>query len=176
MKKNRKIIEILATVAPVLATAFGGPLAGVATRTIANQMLGKPEATQGEVEQAILGATGADLVRLKEIEAGFKAEMQAAGVEMERIAATDRDSARDRQARMKDWTPSLLGLAIIAGFFGVLASIFQYGLPAEGGDVLLIMVGALGGMTAQVGNYFFGSSVGSKSKETIIADLKGGAA
>jgi hypothetical protein len=175
MKKNSKIIEILATVAPTLATALGGPLAGVAVRTIASKLLGTPDASLGEVEQAVLGATGADLVRLNQIEADFKVEMQEAQVDLERIAADDRNSARDRQVRMADWTPSVLGLAIILGFFGVLAWIFQFGLPATGSEVLLIMVGALGAMTTQVGNYFFGSSTGSKSKDSIIANLKGGA-
>lgn len=171
--KNRKFIEIVAAVAPTLATALGGPLAGVAARTIAGELMGKPEASMAEVEAAISGASGEDLVKLREIEAKFATEMKEAGVELERVAAGDRDSARNRQAKMRDWTPSLLGLAIIVGFFGVLSYIFRFGMPSEGGDVLLIMVGALGAMTSQVGNYFFGSSAGSKTKEAIIADLKG---
>jgi hypothetical protein len=77
--------------------------------------------------------------------------------------------------KLKDRTPAILGLSIIIGFFGVLAYLFKYGLPANGSEVLLIMVGSLGMMTSQVGNYFFGSSVGSKTKDVTIADLKGGA-
>lgn len=173
MKKNLK--QVIATVAPALATAFGGPLAGMATRAVAGGLLGREDASLDEVEQALAAATPADLVRLKEIETRFKADLKAADVKLEQIAAEDRASARDRQARMKDWTPSVLGLAIIAGFFGVLGFIFTHGLPASGSEVLLIMVGALGTMTSQVGNYFFGSSVGSKTKEGIIAQMKGGA-
>ncbi|WP_107495306.1 hypothetical protein [Thalassobius sp. I31.1] len=171
--KNSKIREILATVAPTVATALGGPLAGVATRAIAAKVLGREDASFEEVEAAITGASGADLVRLKELEYEFKAQMQEADIKLEQIAAEDRNSARQRQVQMKDWTPSVLGLAIIIGFFGVLAYIFRFGLPAEGSEVLLIMVGALGTMTSQVGNFFFGSSSGSKSKDAVIADLKG---
>ncbi|MDK3072747.1 hypothetical protein QO034_06465 [Sedimentitalea sp. JM2-8] len=174
MKSKRKFIDIVATVAPTLATALGGPLAGVATRAIADQLLGKPDASPDEIEAAIAGATGADLVRLKEIEAKFAAEMKEAGVELERVAAMDRDSARARQVQMRDWTPTLLGLTIIVGFFGVLAWIFHSGLPERGGEVLLIMVGALGTMTTQVNNYFFGSTKKSGEKTEIIASLKGG--
>lgn len=178
MKRNLK--DVLATVAPTLATALGGPLAGVAARTLADKWLGREGADPAEIEAALAAAQPADLVRLREIEAEFRAEMQQAGVELERVAAGDRDSARQRQAAMKDWTPSVLGLAIILGFFGVLAYLFRFGLPAEGEEVLLLMVGALGAMTAQVGNFFFGSSVGSKSKdgtiERALAGLKGGAA
>ncbi|WP_039017327.1 hypothetical protein [Halocynthiibacter namhaensis] len=171
--KNSVIKDIIATVAPTLATALGGPLAGVATRAIAAKILGKDDASFAEVEAAITGASGADLVRLKELEYEFKAQMEEADIKLESIAADDRNSARQRQVQMKDWTPSVLGLAIIIGFFGVLAYIFRFGLPAEGSEVLLIMMGALGTMTSQVGNFFFGSSSGSKSKDAVIADLKG---
>jgi hypothetical protein len=176
VKHKAKILEILGAVAPTIATALGGPLAGVATRTIADKLMGKPGASQEEVEQAILGASGADLVRMKEIEAEFAAQMKEADIELAQIDAGDRDSARDRQVKMRDWTPTLLGLVIIAGFFGVLAAIFLYGLPETGREVLLAMVGALAGMTSQISNYFFGSSAGSKEKQEIIAALKNGAA
>ncbi|MFT6668658.1 MAG: hypothetical protein ACJAVZ_000104 [Afipia broomeae] len=174
MSKGNKIKDILATVAPTVATALGGPLAGVATRAIAGKILGRDDASVEEVEAAVAAASGTDLVKLKELEYEFKAQLKDADIQLERISADDRASARDRQARMKDWTPSVLGLAIIIGFFGVLAYIFRFGLPDQGSEVLLIMVGALGTMTSQVGNFFFGSSAGSKSKDAIISELKRG--
>ena len=172
MSKGNKIKDILATVAPTVATALGGPLAGVATRAIAGKILGRDDASVEEVEAAVAAASGTDLVKLKELEYEFKAQLKDADIQLERISADDRASARDRQARIKDWTPSVLGLAIIIGFFGVLAYIFRFGLPDQGSEVLLIMVGALGTMTSQVGNFFFGSSAGSKSKDAIISELK----
>lgn len=170
---NTKFRELLLAVAPTLATAFGGPLAGVATRAVGDKLLGKPDASFEEVTQTILAAGTGELAKLKELELEFQAKLQEAGIELERIASSDRDSARDRQVRMRDWSPTFLGLAIIAGFFGMMAYLVQYGLPQEGGEVLLIMMGALATMTTQVGNYFFGSSTGSKAKDNIIADLKG---
>lgn len=172
---NRNLRKIIGTVAPTLATALGGPLAGVATRAIAGKLLGDEQADSTAVEHAIAQATGTDLARLKELENDFRVQMKEAGVKLEQIAADDRDSARQRQIKLKDRTPAILGLVIIVGFFGVLAYIFRFGLPDEGSEVLLIMVGSLGVMTSQVGNYFFGSSVGSKDKDVTIAALKGGA-
>lgn len=173
--KNRKLIDLIATVAPTIATALGGPLAGVATRAIAGKLLGNEGASPEEVEAAINGASGPDLLSLKELEYKFKTDMESAGIALERIAADDRNSARERQVKMKDWTPSVLGTAVVLGFFSVLAYIIKYGLPAEGQEVLLIMVGALGAMTTQVGNFFFGSSSGSKNKDQLIARLQGAA-
>ena len=171
--KHRKLREVLSAVAPTIATALGGPLAGVATRAVADQLLGKPDASIEEIEQAVTNVAPGDLVKLRELDLQFRADMKAADIEVAKIAAGDRASARERQIKPGDWTPALLGLAIVCGFFGVLAYIIRFGLPAEGSEVLLIMVGALGAMTTQVGNYFFGSSTGSKAKDGIIAGLKG---
>jgi hypothetical protein len=168
-----KIKSFLATVAPTLATALGGPLAGVATRAIAGKILGDETASYEQVETALMGASAPDLVKLKELELEFQAQLKEADIKLEKIAADDRNSARDRQVKLKDRTPAILGLSIIIGFFGVLAYLFKYGLPETGSEVLLIMVGSLGMMTSQVGNYFFGSSAGSKTKDITIADLKG---
>ena len=171
--KMDSLKALVATVAPTVATALGGPLAGVATRAIAGVLLGRDDATLEEVEAALASATPGDLVKLKELEFNFRAEMEQAGIELERIATDDRASARLRQARMKDWTPSVLGVVILLGFFGTLGWLFWFGLPASGGEVLLIMVGALSALVTQVANFFFGSSAGSKAKDGIIADLKG---
>lgn len=177
MKNKDKIIRFLSAVAPTVAAALGGPMAGVAVDALATQFMGRQGASADEVEQAILGASAADLVKLKQLDAEFAAQLQEGGIELERIASQDRVSARDRQVKMRDWTPAILGVLIIAGFFGVLSAIFYLGLPEDGSEVLLIMVGALGAMTSQVGNFFFGSSTGSKDKQQIIAArLQGGAA
>ncbi|MGR3466928.1 MAG: hypothetical protein ACU0CI_03545 [Shimia sp.] len=166
-----RVKEVIGTVAPTLASALGGPLAGTATRAIAEGLgFDGPDAV---LPRELEAPTPSQLVELKRIEAEFKADMEEAGIELAQIDATDRASARDRQVRMKDWTPTILGVAIIAGFFGTIGLIFHLGLPVEGRDVLIALVGVMGGMTTQVGNFFFGSSMGSKNKDAIIQDLKG---
>lgn len=170
--KGEKLKQFLATIAPTLGSAWGGPLGGIAAKAVASKLLGDDNAPLEDVEAALMGASGADLVKIKEIETAFEAQLKAADVDLKRIAASDRDSARTRQAKMGDHTPTILGLAIVVGFFGVLAYLFRFGLPEQGGEVLMIMVGALAGMVAQVCNFFFGSSSGSKAKTHIISGLK----
>lgn len=170
---NVQLRNLLGAVAPTLAAALGGPLAGVATRAIGEKLMGRTDAGFDEVVTAVLTATTGDLAKLKELEYQFRTDMENAGIEIERIAADDRKSARERQARMRDWTPSIMGLAIIVGFFSLLSYLIQFGLPVQGGEVLIVLVGALATMVAQVSNYFFGSSTGSKAKDALIADLKG---
>lgn len=172
--KGGQVTDLLKTVAPSVATALGGPLAGVAAQAITGKLDDTPVADLGRVEALLSGAGPEDMVKLKELELEFQAQMEAAGIDLARIDAEDRDSARQRQVQMKDHTPSVLGVIILTGFFGILAYILRFGLPDVGGEVLLIMIGALGAMTTQVGNFFFGSSSGSKSKDAMIADLKRG--
>lgn len=161
--------KIVGTVAPTIATALGGPLAGVAVKTIATQLIGNPEATEAEVEAAIASADPQTLLRLKEIDLEFQKAMSNAGIELERIAADDRNSARQREIAVKDHTPALLAYAITVGFFGTLAYLLVYGKPEMGGDALLVMLGSLGTAWAGVIAYYFGSSAGSKDKTQALS-------
>jgi len=162
---------LIATVAPTVATALGGPLAGIAVQQLGRVLLGDEQADAAQVRDAARAMTADQLVALKTVEADFKARMAEAGIEMERIAAGDRDSARRRQVDMGDWTPSALGVVIMGGFFGILTLVLLSDLPEGTSDVVNVLLGALGGMCAQVGNYFFGSSRGSKNKDAVLADI-----
>jgi hypothetical protein len=161
--------KILGTVAPALATAAGGPLAGAAVKAIASKVLNKPEATQDEVEAAVVGADSQTLLKLRELDQQFAKDMQAAGIRLEEIEAEDRANARAREIAVRDRTPAALALLITTGFFGTLGWMLVNGKPATGGDALLVMLGALGGAWASVCSYYFGSSAGSKLKTEALA-------
>ena len=163
--------KVVGTVAPTIATALGGPLAGVAVKTLATQLIGNPEASEAEVEAAVASADPQTLLRLKEIDAEFEKAMANAGIELERIASDDRNSARQREATVKDHTPAILSYAITFGFFGVLAYLLVNGKPESGGDALLVMLGSLGTAWAGVTAYYFGSSAGSKTKTEALAGI-----
>lgn len=161
--------SIVGTVAPTLATALGGPLAGVAVKAIAAGLGKSPEAKADAVEQAVLEADPATLLKLKEIEVQFEKDLQAAGIRLEEIAAEDRANARAREMGLKDHTPAILSFVITIGFFGTLGWMLVNGKPATGGDALLVMLGALGGAWGAIVSYYFGSSAGSKIKTEALA-------
>ena len=77
--------ETLAAVAPTLATALGGPLAGAATKFISGKLLGKDDSTLEEIEQAVLGASPEQLANLKNIDYEFKKEMEKLKKELRKI-------------------------------------------------------------------------------------------
>lgn len=162
---------IVGTVAPTLATALGGPLAGVAVKSIAGKLLDRPQATEEEVEQAVLGADPQTLLRLKELDVEFKKFATDAGIRLEQIDADDRANARARETQVRDHTPAYLAYAITIGFFGTLGFMLVNGKPATGGDALLVMLGSLGTAWAGVIAYFFGSSSGSRKKDEAISQM-----
>jgi hypothetical protein len=114
------------------------------------------------------------MLALKNAENNFKLEMKKLDVDLERISAGDRDSARKMAMQNpKDWTPRALAGAITVGFFGVLMYMLMYGLPpAGGGEAMLVMLGTLGTAWGAVVSFYFGSSAGSRAKDEAAAGKK----
>lgn len=159
---------LLATVAPTLATAMGGPLAGIATRAITKKLLGRDAAAADDIGAIVAGLNPADLGQLREAEREFIRDMAQAGVDLERIAAGDRDSARRREVSRSDRTPAVLAAVSVTGFFAVLSAMMLMPIPESAQQPVNILLGALTGLLLQVGNYYFGSSAGSASKNEMI--------
>ena len=159
------ILNLVRTVAPSIASAVGGPLAGMATRAISEALLGKPDGTEQELENAVASATPEQLLALKKAEQEFAVKMRELDIDLERISHEDRDSARNREVSLRDWTPRVLAGLITVGYFGVLFWMLRFGLPNTGSsEALLVMLGALGTAWGGVVAYYFGSSAGSKEK------------
>jgi len=165
--------KIVGTVAPTLAIALGSPLAGVAVKTIATQLLGKPDATEQEVESAVLAADPQTLIRLKELDHEFKTTMVNAGIKLEEIAAADRSSARQREVSTNDsWTPRLLA-AFVVGLAVILEGyVMLNGLPNTVNEFIVgRILGTLDTATGMVLAYYFGSSASSRSKDETISTI-----
>lgn len=158
------LLNLVRTVAPSLATAVGGPLAGMATRAISEALLGKPDATEAELVEAAKAATPEQLLALKSAELNFTLRMKELEIDIQRIDAADRNSARDREVKTRDLTPRFLAAAVTFGFFGVLSWMIANGLPANGGEAMLVMLGTLGTAWGAIISYYFGSSAGSREK------------
>lgn len=159
---------IIGTVAPGIATALGGPLAGVAVRTLSQVLLGTADGSPEAVEKAVLAADPAALLQLKQAELQFQKDMRSLDVDLERIAADDRDSARRREAAVKDWTPRVLAFVIVGGFlatvFCVLAGVVDGLKDPLTATLVGTLIGYVSAKADQVCSYFFGSTAGSQAK------------
>ncbi len=162
--------KIVATVAPALGTALGGPLGGMAAVAVSDALLGKPNGSEGEIAAALTAGGPEALLKLKQADRAFAERMRELEIDLERIHHSDRASAREREGKTRDtFTPRTLALLVTAGFFGVLAWLLAFGKPEHGGDALLVMLGALGGAWASIISYYFGSSAGSTDKTQLLA-------
>jgi hypothetical protein len=63
--------EIIKSIAPTIATALGGPIAGAAVAFLADK-LGVSDKTKDGIERALMGMTAADMIRLKELDHEFR--------------------------------------------------------------------------------------------------------
>jgi hypothetical protein len=93
-------------------------------------------------------------------------------VDQLRVEAEDRASARQREIATGDQaTPRILAGIMVTGFFLVLAWLLSEGMPAQGGEALLVLLGALSSGVAAVLSYYFGSSSSSGAKNATIQAL-----
>lgn len=163
-----KIGGLLAQVAPTVATALGGPLAGLAVKTLSEAMFGHQDASESEVSAALMNATPEQLQKLKETDASFKLKMKELDIDLVRISAADTDSARKMQMATNDWVPRILTVLVTAGFFGILFWLLTHGVPPTGSETLIYMLGALGTAWTGMVQFYFGSSAGSKAKTDAL--------
>lgn len=165
--------SIVGAVAPALATALGGPLAGAAVSAIGAELLGKGDANESDIAAAVASGNPDTLLKLKQVDAEFKIRMQDLGIDLEKVNQADRASAREREVQVKDLTPRLLAGLITAGFFGILGWLIAGGLPESGKEAILVLLGALGTAWTSVVAYYYGSSSGSAQKTELIGKLGG---
>lgn len=164
--------KIVGSIAPTLATALGGPMAGLAVKALGGALLGDENAKESAVAAAVAAAGPDDLLKLKQANHDFESKMAELGVDLERIAAADRDSARSMQKENKAWIVPVLGTLTVAGFFGVVAWVLTGRVSLES-TLLGFVLGQVSAKAEQVYNFYFGSSAGSKEKTQHLAQRGG---
>jgi hypothetical protein len=159
---------LLGSVAPSIATALGGPLAGMATKALSQALLGNEDGSEDDLQTALRAASPEQLAMVKKIDADFKVQMKSLDIDLEALAVDDRKSARDMQKEVKDWIPRALAISVTLGYFGILAYVLVVGLPMNGSEVLLMLLGTLSAGWTGIMAFYFGSSSGSQKKDAMI--------
>ena len=160
--------SLIGSVAPTLATALGGPLAGMATKALSQALLGNEDGSDDDIQAALRTASPEQLAVVKKIDADFRVQMKSLDIDLEALAVDDRKSARSMQTETRDFIPRLLAVSVTVGFFAILIYMLVYGLPTTGNEALLLLLGALQTAWGGIIAFYFGSSSGSQKKDQMI--------
>lgn len=167
--------SVVGTVAPTIAAALGGPLAGLATAAIAGAFGLGDGASEEQIALAVGKASPEHLLALKKADQEFTVRLRELDIDLERLVMADRASARSRETSTGDyWTPRTLAACAVFTFAGCVVFVFWLALSGTGGIDPLVM-GLVGSMTGYasakaelVYSYYFGSSAGSESKDALL--------
>lgn len=166
--------SILGVIAPMLGTALGGPLGGIAGQALSGVLLGKKDGTPQEIQQALGLATPEQLLAVQQAEILFKSHMKDLDVDLERIASADRDSARKMQIATKDWTPTILSCVIVTSWVLIQFFLLTHTVEIEMREIIMRTLGTLDAALGLVLAFYFGSSSASRTKDETISNMAGG--
>lgn len=158
----------LGVVAPTLARAVGGPLAGQAVQMICGALGLTADTAPEQLASAVQNATADQLLALKKADNDFKVAMKQLDVQEDQLAYQDTANARGREIAVRDHTPALLAGAVVLGFFGLLGFMAFHDVPPANATALNLMIGTLGAAVGAVLQYYFGSSRGSQEKDKML--------
>lgn len=151
-------LSTLAAVAPSIATAFGGPVAGLAVKAIEGVFGLDSTGDKNAAMQAIAGATPDQILALKKADNDFAVQMRQLDIDLEKISAGDRDSARRREVDSHDsWTPRLLAGLIVMAYAAVQWYILGHVIEQGMREIVLRSLGTIDGALMLVLSYYFGA-------------------
>jgi len=159
-------MDWLKQIAPTIATALGGPLAGMAVSAISKAIGVDPEKVGDLISSNKLTADQIAQVKIAEIE--LQKQAQELGLNFEKLEVEDRKSARDMQSKTRSLMPPILAGTVTVGFFGIMTMMF-IGKVDSSNPAILMMLGSLGTAWTGIIAYYFGSSAGSQAKTDLLS-------
>ena len=163
-------MDWLKQIAPTIATALGGPLAGMAVSAV-SKAIGVDEKEVGDlIASNKLNADQVAQIKIAEIELAKQA--QELGLNFEKLAVDDRKSAREMQATTRSMMPPILAGAVTLGFFAIMTLMF-FNKVDSNNPAILMMLGSLGTAWTGIIAYYFGSSAGSQAKTDLLSKTSG---
>lgn len=167
-------MEWLKTIAPTIATAMGGPLAGMAVDAIGNA-LGMKDATKEQVKDLFASGTltADQMASIKQADATLKVRMKELEIDMEKVHAGDRNSAREMAAKTGDvWTPRIMAMVVFVVWGAVNYKLFNGTINNDMRELVARALGTLDAVLMAVIYYYYGSSSSSAAKTEAMAGKK----
>lgn len=150
----------VASAAPVLGAALGGPVGGAAGALIASVF--GVENTPDAVEKAIK-ADPESALKLRELEQRHIERLTELENDRFRIETADVQSARN--AHNHHWMPSAITIALLIMYGAIFGSLMFWSIPDKNQDMINFTLGQLSGMLSSCIVYWVGSTRASANKD-----------
>jgi len=166
-----KAKAVLASVAPELGLAAGGPF-GALAGTLLSKALGTKGPDDPATDVAVISGDTEKLLAVKKANDEFLIRIEELGVDKSKLAYDDTINARAREISVKDWTPRILAYGVVAVTAFVEGWAALHGLPQKADPMIIGRVlGTLDSATMLVLGYYFGTSAGSAKKDDALTAI-----
>lgn len=180
---------VIGTLAPVLGTALGGPLAGTALKIVSEALLGKPDGTTDEISKSISSGLDPEIIlKLREADTAFQVKMREMDIDIAKLnASTETAYLEDVQSARAtsgvNRSIFILGISIVSTFALLMTAVLYGSFQLMVGGIILkdvavastvsgligSVIGYVAGNAQQVIGYYFGSSKSSSTLSTALA-------
>ena len=96
-------------------------------------------------------------------------------LDLQMVANEEMANARNREIELKNsigsWTQNLMAGLTVVSFLACIFTWMFVDIRQENKDMLYMLIGYLGSQVGQAFSYWFGSSVGSQKKDTLLNKL-----
>lgn len=154
---------ILGVVAPTLGTALLGPAGGIAAKFLTDKLNIKTE----ELPKFLGNMSPEQLANMKTLDTEFSLKMRKMGIDIFALEVEDRKDARD-MAKKNMYPQIILSSLFIIGYFLVLGLLMGQVIVIPEGfkEGTMILLGILTREVPTIMQFWFGSSHGSKDKDS----------
>ena len=159
----KEVGRSVATLAPALGVALGGPAGGAVGQLVAAAFGTK--ADPAEVAAAVAADPDA-AVKLREIE--LRHSEVIAALTVQRFEAELADVQQARTTHKDHWMPAVMTILLAAMVAGMGGALFFLDTPPENKEVVYLLAGQLLGAFATAIAYWLGSSRGSAEKQRVL--------
>lgn len=158
--------KIVGTVAPTLATALGGPLAGTAVKFLGDKFLGNESASTKELEDFFTTASPEHLLELKKADQDFDVKMKELDVDVFRIESSDKKNAR--KEHKDSFMPAVLSVGLTLTIGLIVYMLFYIEPPQGAREVLFMLLGVIVKEWGGSMQYWFGTTNSSQKKTNLL--------
>ena len=159
-------MDWLKSIAPTIATALGGPLAGMAVEAISKAIGVDPSKVQETINSGKM--TADQIASLQTAELALKARAQEMGLDFEKLAVADRTSARQMQMTTNSFVPPLLSVLVVVAWATIQYFLLTHVIDPSMRELVARVLGTLDGALMLVLSFYFGSSSGSQAKDQML--------